>query len=82
MLATILICLDTKLNCQHVHSWYFIYNDVMWESTRAQKMEAEEMVVHVGSLAPNDLKYRDKFFIIPSIKYGNFLVLVSNTFRM
>ena len=82
MLATILICLDTKLNCQRAHFWYFIYNDVMRESTRAQKMEAEEMVVYVGSLAPNDLKYRDKFFIILSIKYGNFLVLVSNTFRM
>lgn len=36
----------------------------MRESTHAQKMEAEEMIMHIVSLAPNGLKYRDKLFII------------------
>ena len=44
-------------NRQGANFRYFTYDDVMWESTRAQKMEAVEMVTHVESLVPNVLKY-------------------------
>ena len=39
---------------------YFTCNDVMRESTLAQKMKAGEMIMHVVSL---DLKHLDEFFI-------------------